>query len=123
MNPHEIIDLVVELEDEVNNGGFHQFFNNSSGDNTFETIQALEIIGATMVADILRRAAFKFPGNMPPRDRRQRLDLLWANFPRTDEFYELDKEFFAYPEDLSVLIAAYKSRFPDDFRGENPTGT
>ncbi len=63
MNPIEIVDLVVELEDEVNNGGFHQFFNNSSGDNTAETIQALEAIGATVVAEIL-----KVFGKMVARD-------------------------------------------------------
>ena len=118
MNPSEIVDLVLQLEDEVNNGGFHQFFNNSSGNNTAETIQALEAIGATVVADILMRAASKFPNNMPPRDRSQRLEVLRANFPRTDEFKELDTAFFAYPEDLSGLIAAYKRRFPDWFPGE-----
>jgi len=61
MNPQEAIDLVVDLEDEVNNGGFHQFFNNSPGDNTAETVQALEAIGATLVANILTRAAASFP--------------------------------------------------------------
>src|SRR6266700_7746784 len=113
MNPREVVDFVMQLQDEVSNGGFHQFFNNSSGNNTVDTIQALEAIGATVVAAILRRAASKFPNNTPPRDRRQRLDVLWANFPRTDEFRDLDTEFFAYPEDLSGLIAAYKHRFPD----------
>ncbi len=118
MNPQELIDLVDDLEAEVNNGGFHQFFNNSSGDNTAETIHALETIGATVMANILRRAASKFPGSMPPKDRSQRLDVLWANFPRADEFSELDTEFFAYPEDLSALVAEYKRRFPGDFKGE-----
>ena len=117
MNPQEVIDLVVDLEDEVNNGGFHQFFNNSSGDNTAEPIQALEAIGATLVASILTRAASKFPGNMPPKDRSQRLEVLWGSFPKPDEFRALDTEFFAYPEDLSDLVAAYKHRFPDSFSG------
>jgi hypothetical protein len=115
MDPHEVVDLVIDLEDEVNNGGFHQYFNNSSGDKTAETIEALEAMGAPIVADILRRAAFKFPGHMPPNDRTQRLEVLWSNFPRATEFKELDTQFFAYPEDLSGLIAAYKRRFPDSF--------
>ena len=117
MTSTEISSLVNELEDQVNNGGFHQFFNNSSGDDTAETVEALEAIGAAQVAGILIRAASKFPGNMPPKDRTQRLEVLWGRFPKTDEFGALDAEFFAYPEDLSGLVAAYKHRFPDSFSG------
>ena len=47
MDSREIQELVEAVEDEVNNGGFHQFFYNNAGDNTEETIQALEAIGAT----------------------------------------------------------------------------
>ena len=113
MNPGDVVDLVMELEGEVNNGGLHQFFYNSSGDSTSDTINALESIGATVFADILRRAASKFPGNMPPRDTMQRRALMKEKLPRADEFRDLDKEFLAYPEDLSGLIAAYKRQFPN----------
>ena len=108
MDQPKVIELVTDLEDEVNNGGFHQYFYNSSGDNTAETIQALETIGAFAVADIVRRAASKFPGAMPPKDRNLRLDMLWSNFPLANEFSDLDGEFFSYPEDLSGLMLAYK---------------
>ncbi len=37
MDPRTVVDLVLEFEDEVNNGGLHRFFNNSSGDNITET--------------------------------------------------------------------------------------
>jgi hypothetical protein len=60
---YEIAKLVGALEAEGNNGGFDQFFYNSAGDNTAETIRALETIGAVTVSDILKRAAAKFPGN------------------------------------------------------------
>jgi YD repeat-containing protein len=46
MSPNEVLDLVDALEGEVNNGVFHQYFYNSAGNKTAETIQALEIIGA-----------------------------------------------------------------------------
>ena len=49
----EVVDLIDALEGEVNNGGFHQYFYNSAGDRTAETIQALEIIGAFAMADIV----------------------------------------------------------------------
>jgi hypothetical protein len=63
------------LEDEVNNGGFHQFFYNDAGNNTLQTIQALEAVGAAKIAAIVKRAAM-FPGGMPPKDRFARQDVL-----------------------------------------------
>jgi hypothetical protein len=109
MNSREVQELVDALEDEVNNGGFHQFFFNNAGDNTEETIQALEAIGAARMADIVRRAAAMFPGGMPPKDRFLRQDVLLENFPRAEAFKSLDDEFFAYPENLASLIAGYNS--------------
>lgn len=115
MDPRTVVDLVLDVEAEVNNGGFHQFFNNSSGDNTADTIVALETIGATAMADILKRAAARFPNGFPPKIRSERLAELWNSFSKTDEFWDLDEEFFAYPDDLSGLIAAYKDQFSDYF--------
>jgi hypothetical protein len=115
MNPIQVINFVEELEAEVNNGGFHQYFNNSSGDNTAEAIEALEIIGASAAANLLRQAAAMFPGNIPPKDRAQRLEILMDKFPDTDEFDDLDNEFYAYPDDLAGLMSAYKLRFADSF--------
>ena len=69
MLPEELVDLIGALEREVNNGGFHQYFYNSAGDRTAETIQALEIVGAFRMADIVKRAAQMFPSGMPPKDR------------------------------------------------------
>jgi hypothetical protein len=109
MHKAQITDLIDELEAEVNNGGFHQFFYNSAGDNTVETIQALQAIGALHMADILRRAAAKFPGGMPPRERFARQDILLELFPDSARFEELDNEFYAYPDDLSVLVKKFIS--------------
>ncbi len=44
------------LEPEVNNGGFDQFFSNSSGMVARETIQALSAIGAEKTRSLLERA-------------------------------------------------------------------
>jgi uncharacterized protein DUF4375 len=109
MTVEEIVDLVEAWEGEVNNGGLHQFFNNSAGDNTAQTIQALEIIGAFKMADILRRAAEKFPGKMPPKDREARMEVLWREYPNPEAFYPLNDEFYAYPDDLAGLLAKFKN--------------
>lgn len=44
------------LEREINNGGFNQYFLNSSGDFAHETIKSLRTIGANHTADILQLA-------------------------------------------------------------------
>jgi hypothetical protein len=108
MNAQEIAVFVDALEGEVNNGGFHQVFYNYAGDNTVdETIRALATIGATKGADIVKRAAARFPGRTPPKDRSARQDVLIENFPQAAPFATLDQEFYAYPDDLSGLLAKY----------------
>jgi hypothetical protein len=109
MDMQDVVDLVDAVEGEVNNGGFHQFFNNNAGDNTMETIQALEIIGAKNMADIVRRAAAMFPGGMPPKERFARQEVLLEKYPRAEAFESLNDEFFAYPDDVARLLAKYRS--------------
>ena len=92
---------VWQLEAEVNNGGFHQFFWNSAGNLAADTPAALEAIGALRAADIVKRANELFPGG-PPADETLRLAALQS----IDEsaFESLDEEFLAYPDDLSTLL-------------------
>jgi hypothetical protein len=115
MNPAHVISCAEDFEAEINNGGFHQFFFNSPGNRTEETIQALELLGAKANAEMLRQAASRFPGKMPPTDRDLRQQILEEKFPITDEFEDLDNAFYANPENLSALMADYKRRFPDSF--------
>ncbi len=48
--------LINEFESEVNNGGFLQFFTNSSGKYINETIESLELIGANNTKNLLEKA-------------------------------------------------------------------
>ena len=105
----EVVDLIDALEGEVNNGGFHQYFYNSAADRTAETIQALEIIGAFAIADIVKKAAQKFPYGMPPKNRFERQDVLLEVYPNAAVFRALDEEFYQYPENLAALVIRYKS--------------
>lgn len=105
----EVVALIDALEGEVNNGGFHQYFYNSAGDGTAETIQALETIGALAMADIVQRAAQKFPGGMPPRYRFERQNILLEAYPSATAFRELDEEFYRYPDNLAELLKQYRS--------------
>jgi hypothetical protein len=110
MDHAKVAELIDELEAEVNNGGIHQYFYNSAGDNTAETIQALEAIGALRMADIMRRAAGRFPGGAPPKERLARQDVLLDYFANIEVFQDLDDEFYEYPDKLADLLKKYNAR-------------
>jgi len=116
--PAERVAYCVDaLEREVNNGGFAQFFENSSGDASAEAVAALEEIGAAQAADLLRRAINLFPGGAPPRNRDARLQLLDAmSDGRRSEWGELDQRFCSYPDDLTALMRRFVETHRSEFR-------
>jgi hypothetical protein len=100
-------ELVADLEAELNNGGFHQFFFNSAGDRAAQTREALRAIGAVRTAALLERACARFPGGAPPVDGDERQVLMLTLAPRSDEFDAEDTAFYAGGEDLRALVEAY----------------
>lgn len=114
LNPHERVFYVVQtLEQEVNNGGFSQFFYNSSGDLANELVDAFTAIGAVKTAAICQRAVAAFRGAVPTdRARRQeqmegmRCDKLWD---------KCDDAFYEYEDDLESLSRTYLQNHPESF--------
>ncbi len=95
------------LEAQVNNGGFHQFFFNSSGEYVPETLAALGQIGALKTRNLLSRAvAAAYPMGYPPDTAKHRASL--ASIDDVASPLELiDAEFFRYDEPLDELVNAY----------------
>jgi len=98
------------LEAEVNNGGFHQFFSNSSGEYVTETVQALVEIGAIKTSELLVRAAsIGFPAGYPS-DASQ-YESAVADFDDVvEELDALDQEFLRYVEPLTDLVNRYLAK-------------
>jgi hypothetical protein len=114
--PQKVFSAIWALESEVNNGGFSQYFLNSSAESASFVVQALETIRAPETASICNRAiATAFPSGLPPTV--EGIPSVAADFP--DEILErlepLDQEFFAYPHDLTDLLFAYISKHPEEF--------
>jgi len=107
MDKKLVEELVNDLEMEINNGGFDQFFFNSTGDRAHETIDALLAIKASHTADILKSAVDKFPNGTVPTDRGERQTLLEGVSPDSEAFEIEDKKFLEYKDDLSSLLADY----------------
>lgn len=87
-------------QSEVCNGGFHQFFSNSTGVLAPEALAGFEAIGIPEWAALLF-SAMKVFGSDYPRDRDQRNVLLTQPDGRRreewDPFYELDERFYEAP--------------------------
>ena len=105
-----------ELEREVNNGGFNQYFSNSSGEFAHKTILSLKLIGADKTADILQNAIDQFPDKSVPKDRDERQEILEKIQENANEIWDkLDQKFFAYEDDLNSLIIEYVRQNKDKF--------
>jgi hypothetical protein len=98
---------IHRLESEVNNGGFHQYFSNSSGEYVRETLQALAAIRAVATCALLERAvAIGFPDGYPV-DAQQHQACLADFDDIAQALNPLDLAFFEYPEPLADLVNDY----------------
>jgi len=96
--------ITQTLEMEVNNGGFSQFFFNSSGNFSNELVGAFTTIGANTTAAICQKAIAAFGRDIPiDRDEREEmLDELESD--EIDEILEeCDDAFYAYEDNLNEL--------------------
>ena len=110
--------LFVEmLEGQVNNGGFDQYFFNTSGEYVYETLNALKEIKAPQTTGILNRAINVFPTLPIPKDTDQRRELMKL-IPESvsDTWAKLDDEFYKYPENLAGLVIEYVKSNKADFK-------
>jgi hypothetical protein len=83
-------------QSEVCNGGFHQFFSNSTGLLAPEALEGFRAIGLAEWAEILN-AGMKYFGSLYPRERDQRDEHLPSRqntTRRVDPFYRLDERFY-----------------------------
>ena len=111
--------LINELESEVNNGGFLQFFTNSSGKYTNETIESLGLIKANFTKSLLEKAVeimLKHKESTENLNKKINNCELYEIF-ETSEIYdneilmkelnELDTKFYEYNDLLSDLKLKY----------------
>jgi len=99
---------IEALEREINNGGFSQFFFNSSGDDTEETVRALRNVGSNKFLGLLISAIEQFPNSYVPKDRVERQHILErVEATARQTWNDLDTEFYKYEEDLYSLLRNY----------------
>jgi hypothetical protein len=102
---------IEELEREMNNGGFSQFFFNSSGDYTEELIHALKMVGSIKFLKLVESAKAEFPNSIIPKDKKERQEILESIQEKVNPVWDtLVSEFYMYEEDIYALMLAYISK-------------
>ena len=114
--PQKVFSSVWEVESEVNNGGFSQYFCNYSAETASFVVEALKTIGAPETAEICRRAnECAFPNGLPTTVEATRSLATDFSEATLEQLDTLDAEFYSYPHDLSELLYSYVSRHPQEF--------
>ena len=94
------------LEAEVNNGGFDQFFLNSSGQFALQTLDALGAIGAPQTKELLQAAlALSYPAGYPD-DSSEHEETAYDD-ATLEALHALDDKFYEYLEPLTDLVNQY----------------
>lgn len=102
--------LAIEgLEREVNNGGYAQFFINSSNEYTPIIVDSLRRIGCPVTAEITQRAIDAAGrSSQPIADVRD--GHFWVNPDCLDALGECDGEFFEYKESIENQLFDFIKR-------------
>lgn len=107
---------IWELESQVNNGGFTQYFENDRGETAGFVAAALRRIGASQCAGIVERAMRAVCGGSTPSDARSWETLIDRMTDETSETLGgLDSEFYQYPDDLTELLFEFVRQHPQVF--------
>ena len=114
-DPEKVFLRVWNLEAEVNNGGFAQYFENSAGNYAVGTPDALRSVGAPEMASLVEQAMQTFGPSGPPADRDARAKAIQALPASARESWDqLDDQFYklASPEEgLRTLVDKNRSAF------------
>ena len=109
--------LIEELERGIHNGGFHQYFFNSSGGYYADTVQALERIKSVQFLGILKNAGAPFPNSLVPDDLNERQNVLETIEEDAEELWgRLEQEFYRYEEIIYELLISYIKDHSEQFR-------
>ncbi|MDR0507749.1 MAG: DMP19 family protein [Dysgonamonadaceae bacterium] len=112
----QAIYMIWWLEAEVNNGGFNQFYENSSGQYAEYLPDALRLIGAVKFADLVERANKVYLENYEQITKE--IDGTLEGFSKSYEdnpLNEFDAEFYKYEEPLYDLQVKYIKAHKQDF--------
>jgi hypothetical protein len=115
--PQRNYSAVFMLDAEVRNGGFSQYFFNSSGDEWRAALAGLEAMQSREYLGLFRDALAKFGAAGPSESRDERMHQL-AKVENADEkaFDKLESQYYKSAEVLEVLAMRYVIKNADAFK-------
>lgn len=117
--PEKVFICVRDVECEINNGGFDQYYFNSSGNHALDAVPSLEAIGAKHTSSLLRDANALFGESGPSPDRLARQEQLDAlRDAKGKKMDEIEEEFYKGTEDLDGLLKKYISMNAEAYRAK-----
>jgi len=101
---------------EVDNGGFHQFFGNSTGMLGPDAVEGFRLIGMEESAKAVEAAIAWAKFDPYPRERKERQERLPDYRSNKDHWYKnLGEPFYAANEGMEAKQAAYIRAHPEEF--------
>jgi hypothetical protein len=100
------------VEAEVSNGGFQQYFWNSTGEFANEAVAGFELLDAKEHAELMRRAIAIADVERPTREQYQAQDSVQAfseSYKHT-RLGDLDDEFYKLPDLSTVRVRLIRER-------------
>jgi len=115
--PEKVVASVEMMINEVNNGGFDQYFFNSSGDYAAQTLAGLKEIDARDTEEILTKSMALFGRKGPSSDRTVRIKQL-ENFSKSSQaqLSDLDERFYKKPDNIEMKLYLYVAEHSDSFK-------
>lgn len=102
---------VYGLKEEVDDGGFNQYFRGAVGDGAMLAVQGLREMQAARLLKALQKALTVFPGAKAPADAARRAKLVDGMRTRaTTVWAGCEPEFYLGEEDLASQAFAYVKR-------------
>ena len=109
LNDYEKTFIYIDIfENHTTNGGFEEFFWNSSGQFSHEILAAYEAVGATKTATLIYNAFTEF-GEIPiPKDNAFRKKILTEL--NSDAWETLDQAFYKSKEAIMPLVLNFVAK-------------
>ena len=120
--PERVVLAIEAVEREVNNGGFDQFFRNSSKEYAGDIVPALHAIGRPEVAELAQEAIEALGLHDVPTVEAIDLALEDDNEGRDQNLETLDSRYYAIAGDLAVDVLSFIKVHKDEIVLSSPLG-
>ena len=112
----QLVLIIGNLVREINNGGFNQFYFNSSGAHAQITLDYLRKIKAIRTSSLVEKANREWPENKVPYDQKERQSILATIEDKAEHIWEdCDQQFYKCEDDLERLLVDFVNVNRADF--------